>query len=438
MERKKVLIITYNWPPAGGITVLRCLKIAKYLRDFGWEPVIYTAKDADYPYYDYSNDKDIPKNIEIIKQPIREPFGIFKKLSGRKKNESVNNIIHVRDKKSILDNIGVWIRGNFFIPDARCLWIKPSVKYLNNYLKQNPVDAIFTDGPPHTNTVIGCKVSKLTNIPWLADFQDPWTQVDYYKLFKIKKKADSKHKQLEQDTFSVSKKITIASPTWKVDLESIGAKNVDVIYYGYDEDDFIDLKESSDNKFTICHSGLLGYDRCPDNLFKVINELNQEISGFSDNVEVKLLGQVDFTVLDLADKYGIAKNINQLGRVPRLDSLKHIVNSWLLLLPLNKADNAQGRMPGKFYEYIRAKRPILNIGPKNSDVANIVDDYGLGLNCDYNETKSLKEYIKQQYENQYLNKNFNAVSAKKDISFFSNRNQTKMVANYLNEITNEK
>ena len=155
MNRKKVLIITYNWPPAGGITVLRCLKIAKYLRYFGWEPVIYTADNAQYPYLDNSNEKDIPDGITIIKKPIIEPFGLFQKLSGRKKNVPVNNIIHVREKKSLLDNLGIYVRGNYFVPDARFLWIKPSVKFLKTYLEQNPVDAIFTDGPPHTNTVIG-------------------------------------------------------------------------------------------------------------------------------------------------------------------------------------------------------------------------------------------------------------------------------------------
>lgn len=435
MELKKVLIITYNWPPSGGINVLRCLKIAKYLREFGWEPIIYTAKDAQYPYFDYTNEKDIPAGITVLKKPILEPFGLFKKLTGRGKEIPLNNIVHVRDKQGALDKFGIWVRGNYFVPDARFLWIKPSVKYLVNFLQENPVEAIFTDGPPHTNTVIGCEVSKLTGTPWLSDFQDPWTQVDYYKLFKIGKRADAKHKKLEQETFKTAKKITIASPTWKGDLESIGAKNVDVIYYGYDEDDFKNIVPVADKKFTLCHSGLLGFDRKPENLFTALKELKEEIEGFSGNLQLKLMGQIDYTVFNLAKTLDLEDNILNLGTVSRERSLQEVCNSWILLLPLNKADNIKGRIPGKFYEYIRAERPILSFGPNDSDVAEIINEYGAGDNFEYTETCELKAYIKKQYQEYYFKKDFSPLVYKKDKSFFSNKNQTKLVAKYLDEIT---
>jgi len=158
-------------------------------------------------------------------------------LTGRK--GAMINPIHVRDKEpGLIEKLLIWIRANYFIPDARALWIRPSVRKLIRYLKKNPVDAIFSDGPPHTNTVIALRIAKKTGIPWIADFQDPWTQVDYYKLFPIGKRADRKHHRLEQETFQTAKKITTVSPSWKDDLESIGAKDVGVIYYGYDEDDF--------------------------------------------------------------------------------------------------------------------------------------------------------------------------------------------------------
>ena len=197
---KRVLIISYHWPPSGGVGVLRCLKFSKYLRQFGWEPVVYIPMNANYLLRDDSNRKDIPDNIEILRHSIREPFGLFKLVSGRKKDDPADPV-HVRQKKSFIDNFAIWVRGNFFIPDARCLWIKPSVRYLKRYLKDHPVEAIFTDGPPHTNTVIGQRLSSELGIPWLADFQDPWTQVDYYKLYKIGKLADRRHKTLEQQAF---------------------------------------------------------------------------------------------------------------------------------------------------------------------------------------------------------------------------------------------
>lgn len=427
------MVISYYWPPAGGIGVLRCLKFVKYLRAFGWEPVVFTPENADYPYYDDGNFKDIPEGVKIIKRPIWEPFKLFKLIT-RRKDVPLNNIIHVRDRKSIFDNLGIWVRGNFFIPDARSLWIKPSVKYLIQYLKENPVDAILTDGPPHTNTVIGTQVSKALNIPHLADFQDPWTQVDYYELFKIGKNADAKHKRLEQETFKTAKKITIASPSWKKDIEKIGAKNVDVVYYGYDEDDFRDIKVKADDKFTICHAGLLGYDRNPNNLFEVLKNLSENEHGFKDDLKIKLLGQIDIKVQESMIKSGLESNLLNLGTVNRKVALQEISNSWILLLPLNKADNVNGRIPGKFFEYIRAKRPIISFGPHSTDVNNIMQEYNLGINIDYSETEMLTHFILDQYKN-FKKERFNATQSSKDMSVFSNFNQTKLIGKYLDEIT---
>jgi hypothetical protein len=437
MKMKKVLIITYNWPPCGGIGVLRCLKFAKYLREFGWEPIVYIPDGAEYPYLDDSNEKDIPKNLTIIKGKIFEPFKAFKFITGRK-NANLNNIVHVRDKQSLFDKISIFIRGNFFIPDARALWIKPSVKLLTKYLKENPVDAIFTDGPPHTNTAIGTKLSTITGIPHLADFQDPWTQVDYYKLFKITAWADRIHKKLEQETFKQAKKITIASPSWKKDIESIGAKNVDVLYYGYDEDDFVNIKATPDDFFTLCHSGLLGFDRNPENLFEVIKELNIEIPDFKNHFRLKLIGQIDFEVTNLIEKHNLSSQVILLGTVSRNVSLQEICNAWVLLLPLNKAENAKGRMPGKLYEYLRSRRPIISLGPNESDVAEIVREYKVGENFLYDETKILKSYIKSLYENYFQTSNFESINAVNDIAVFSNRAQTKKMASYLTEITSLK
>jgi glycosyltransferase involved in cell wall biosynthesis len=430
---KKVLVITYNWPTCGGIGVLRCLKFVKYLRKFGWEPVVYIPEGAEYPYLDKSNLKDIPENLTIIKGKIFEPFNAFKILTGRK-NTNLNNIVHVREKQSIFDKLGVFVRGNFFIPDARSFWIKPSVKLLTKYVAQNKIDAIFTDGPPHTNTVIGTRLSTITGIPHLADFQDPWTQVDYYKLFKISAWADKIHKRMEQHTFKQSKKITIASPTWAADLENIGAKNVDVLYYGYDEDDFTKITPQADKFFTFCHAGLLGFDRNPEGFFAAVESLNEEIPGFKKDFRLKLMGQVDFEVTNAINKYNLSNQVILLGTVQRDISLQEICNAWALLLPLNKADNAKGRMPGKFYEYLRAKRPVISFGPNDSDVTAIINDYKVGANFIYTDFESIKKYVKSLYLNYYVKSDFSGINAAKDIAVFSNENQTKKLAHFLNEM----
>ncbi|MEM9855916.1 MAG: glycosyltransferase [Bacteroidota bacterium] len=431
---KKVLIITYYWPPAGGIGVLRCLKFAKYLRDFGWEPIIYTAKNAQYPYYDSENEKDIPNNIEIIQKSIIEPFTLFKILTGKKKDTPMSNPLVARDKKpGILENFMIWFRGNFFIPDARALWIKPSVRFLTKYIKSNPVDAILSDGPPHTNTMIACKLSVKLGIPWLADFQDPWTQVDYYKLFKISKWADRIHRKMEQRTFKTAKKITIASPQWKKDLESIGAKNVDVIYWGYDEDDFEGLEYNSSEKFTICHAGIFGSDRLPENFFKVLKELCNEVDGFKEDLVVDLYGMVDFSIEESIKANNLEDNTTYNGTVPRKTILKKVSSAHMLLLPLNKSENILGRIPGKLFEYLRSYVPIICLGPNGSDVHNIITELKAGQNFTYETKGALKQYILAEYESHKISDI--STTPKRDIAKYSVKNQTKTLSLFLNEIT---
>lgn len=431
-ERRKVLIISYYWPPAGGITVLRCLKIAKYLRDFGWEPVIYTASNAQYPYLDPANERDVPEGVTVLRQPIFEPLHLFKTLSGRKASDPLTNMVHVRDKKAKLtDRFGIWVRANFFIPDARAFWIRPSVRYLTEYLKHHPVDAIFSDGPPHTNTAIACEVKKAAGIPWLADFQDPWTQVDYYPLLGIKGRADRKHREMEQDVFQTADAMTIASPSWKTDLESIGAKNVNVLYYGYDEADFEDIRPENSDVFTIVHTGLLGFDRRPDPLIQALAELKRESPEHVNTVRVVQYGELDYSVKHQFDEAGIPEFLHVKGIVPRKDALRALVSAGLLLLPLNKADNAKGRMPGKFYEYLRAGRPILALGPLDSDVAGILRDTGHGQMHDYSDVAGTKQTLLLALDTWKRGERF---STSDRIRQFSNREQTRVVARLLNQI----
>jgi hypothetical protein len=428
---KKVLLITYHWPPSGGVTVLRCLKIVKYLREFGWEPVVLTAKNASYPFTDEGNFKDIPEGIEIIKVPIWEPVGWFKKLSGRAKNEPIQNITSTASKdRSWIDELSIWIRGNFFIPDARKFWIRPSVRYLTNYLKSNRIDAIFTDGPPHTNTVIGMRISRKTGIPWLADFQDPWTQVDYYKDFKISAWADKKHRKLEQEVFQTASKITIASDHWKTELESIGAKNVDVIYYGYDEDDFMAFKEKPHDKLVFFHGGVLGRDRNPENLFKVIAELRASEKEKYDHIAIRLAGEVDIEVKRSIKANGLTDITSYLGMLPRHEVYGEYANSDLLILPVNKADNAKGRIPAKLFEYLRTGKQILAFGPEDGDVARIIKEMQRGSCHAYSDITSIRKSVQQAIKNIETGQR-----EAKDPSKYSNREQTRLVAKYLDEIS---
>ncbi len=440
---KKVLIISYYFPPCGGIGVLRCLKIAKYLRDFGWEPIIYTAENAHYPSYDYGNFKDIPEGVTILRQPIFEPYTFYKKFTKQQPQANANNALVATDgKRDWKHKLAVWIRSNFFIPDARAFWIKPSVKYLLNYLKTNKIDAIFSDGPPHTNTMIACLLKEKTGIPWLADFQDPWTQVDYYQRLILTKWADAKHRKLEQKAFQLANAMTIVSEVWKKDLEAIGAKNVNVLVWGYDADDFKDLQPNYDKKLTITHAGLLGDDRNPKILFEVIAELCNELdnklgnelgNNFSQVIEIQLIGQVDKTVVDSYTSLGITKYVKLIAQIERREALQYVANSQILLLLLNQADNAMGRIPGKLFEYLAVQRPILCLGLQNSDVDKILHQTQSGTTFSYDNKLALKNQILFYY--QEFKKHGYLQQQNLDITQYSNKNLTQKVALLLDKIS---
>jgi glycosyltransferase involved in cell wall biosynthesis len=363
------------------------LKFAKYLRETGWEPVIFTAEGAHYPTVDPTNERDVPEGVEVIRQPIWEPYALYKKFMGKSADENVNNVFYSDDADGGWKHkAAVWVRSNFFIPDARATWIKGSVKRLTSYLVDHPVDAIISDGPPHTNTRIATLVSRATETPWLADFQDPWTQVDYYQLLNLTSWGRKKHERQEQEAFAQASRTTTVSSSWKRDLEAIGAKNVAVITYGYDPEDFADLKRTGHKKFTLTHLGIMGYDRNPVNLFRAIALLKKEVPGFAEDVELRLFGQLDYRVKKNILAEGIGEQTNFAGNVTRAEALQQQVDSHLLLLLLNQQDNAKGRIPGKLFEYLAARRPILNFGGTDSDVAGILTATDSGSTFAYDES----------------------------------------------------
>lgn len=431
---KKVLIITYYWPPSGGIGVLRCLKFAKYLRDFGWEPIIFTAEDAHYPSIDHSNNKDIPQGITILKQKITEPYHIYKVITGQKPDANVNNVFYASEKsKGTMHNLSVWIRSNFFIPDARALWINPSVKMLLTYLKKNPVDAIISNGPPHSNTRIATLLKKKTGIPWHADFQDPWSQVDYFSMLKLTRWGLKKHLKMEQEVFAYANSISIVSKSWAIDLEQIGAKNVKILPWGYDKNDFDGVEKMLFSGFSMVHAGILGNDRNPIELWEALHILQQDSPECFNQIQVHLYGLVDKTVSADIEQYRLTQTVKQPGSVSRNQAISAMMGSSVLLLLLNRQENAAGRIPGKFFEYLAAGRPILAIGPKESDIADLMAETSSGFYVPFGDIKACLSALYQLLH--HYKKDTLSGAEKETIAQFSNKAITGKLAEILNNLT---
>ncbi len=398
MESPKVLIITYYWPPGGGAGVQRWLKFTKYLPSFGWTPVIYTPSNGEMPVIDESLSKDIPPGTTVLKTPIREPYGVYKRFVGAGRNEKINTgFLTEKKRPGLMEKISVWIRGNVFIPDARCFWIKPSVKYLTRYLTENPVDLIVSTGPPHSMHLIAKDVSKALQLPWIADFRDPWTNIDYYKDLMLTKAADKKHHEMERAVVTEATKVVVVSGGMKHEFESRYNRNIDVITNGYDEDDILPPPAGRPQSFVLSHIGTLVKSRNPAALWKALAELVAADKTFEAHLEIRLTGKTDVSVKESIEKYGLAEFVTYVDYLPHaLVTAEHQKASLLLLL-LNDTPNARGILTGKLFEYMASRRPVLCVGPVDGDAASILEETHSGITCGFGDVTAIRRAIADSF-----------------------------------------
>ena len=430
---KKVLIITYYWPPSGGAGVQRWLKFVKYLREYGWEPVVFTAEGGEVPVLDHSLKKDIPDNVEVLRETIWEPYTVYKKIIGQKKEDKIQTGFLTENKKpKLMERFSIWVRGNLFIPDARKFWIKPSVKNLSHYLNENKVDAIVSNGPPHTTHMIGLELKKKFNIPWLADFRDPWTNIDFYDKLMLSKWADKKHHRLEDAVIKNADKLVTVSPNWAKDFKEQSKCDFNVIHNGFDEKDFSDKEVELDQKFSIVHIGSMNKDRNPNNLWKVLGEICSEIEGFSKDLEIKMVGPTDIAIKNALYENNLNENLNKIDYVPHSEVVNYLLGAQLLLLPINDTPNSMGVIPGKLFEYLAARRPIICIGPLKGDSCRIINETNAGYTFSFNNKSDLKGALISLY-NEFAETGKIECSSN-SIEKFSRRNLTGQMAELLNEI----
>lgn len=412
---KKVLIITYYWPPSGGSGVQRWLKFAKYLPQSGWEPVIYTPLNPEANTMDAALLKDVSPHTTVIKRKILEPYGIYKTLLGKEKDKPIKaNIIAGQDNGSFLHRVSMFIRGNVFIPDPRCLWINPSVRFLKKYLKEHPVDAIVSTGPPHSMHLIAEKVSKATGISWIADFRDPWTEIFYFKHLHLSKYAYNRHRKLEQKVLENANAVVVVSRKMQEDFARRTAKPVEVITNGFDPDDFpaveavpetknglLEQEKQPDSKFLLIHTGILVDNGNPNLLWEILGEKAAAEPSFKANLEIRTMGQVDPSILKDIQNNNLEAHFVNMGYVPHNEATQWQQKASLLLLPLRKEPEAAAILTGKFFEYLAAGKPILAFGPVEGDLAVALKESESGIICEWNDKTAIKTAVDKAYA-QYL------------------------------------
>ena len=422
----KVLIITYYWPPAGGSGVQRWLKFVKYLQNFDIEPVVYTVDNPSYAILDETLQSDIPTSVEILKQSIREPNNFLSFFSKKNKKTSAG---FLDANPSFFGKVAQYIRANYFIPDARKFWINPSVKYLTNYLKNNNIDVVITTGPPHSVHLIGLKLKQKLNIKWIADFRDPWTDIDYFHQLPLTKKALQKHHQLEKEVVSTADCVLVVGKTMKENYLKFN-KNIEVVTNGFDGEITGD-KVGLDKKFTLVHIGLMNADRNPITLWKVLSEIIKENKGFANDFQLKLIGSIANEVQESINEYKLGSYIEKVAYLPHQEVILHQKSAQVLLLTINNVPSAKGILTGKIFEYLQAKRPILAIGPIDGDLAKIIKTTNSGVVIGFEDQLVLKKTILAYYTSY---KNGNLAVASTNIKQYHRKELTGQLAGIIHKL----
>ncbi|MDA0176700.1 MULTISPECIES: glycosyltransferase family 4 protein [Mesoflavibacter] len=425
---KRVLIVTYYWPPAGGPGVQRWLKFVKYLPEHDIEPIVYCPSNANYPIIDKSLKAEIPENISILKQPIKEPYKLANLFSKQTKTIS-KGIIKEKDKQSLPERLMLFIRGNFFIPDARKQWVKPSTNFLTTYIQDFNIDTVITTGPPHSLHLIGLKIKQKLEVNWIADFRDPWTTIGYHKQLKLTNFAKKQHKQLESKVLNQADQIVVTSPSTKTEFEAITNKPITVITNGYDQEK-VEVN-NLDEKFTLSHIGSLLSKRNPEILWQALSEIINNNDDFKRCFQLNLVGEVGEDIINSLGKYNLIDYLNKTGYVSHNEAVKFQKKSQVLLLIEINSEDTKAIIPGKLFEYMVSNRPILAIGPKGADISKLITETNTGKFFNYSEYDALKSEILNMFE-AYQNKtlNVNAIGLQK----YSRKALTKQLVDLINNL----
>ena len=394
---KKVLIVTYYWPPSGGAGVQRWLKFAKYLPEFGWQPVILTVDPqyASYPQRDESLAKEIGPDCLVYTTKSFELYNLYKFISGKKEvpyggfaNES---------KEGFLQKVSKFLRGNFLLPDPRKGWNKYALEKAEELIREYDIKTVVTTSPPHSTQLIGLKLKKRHNIKWIADLRDPWTDIYYYHQFKhtaLARQIDRNYERqvIEQADVIVSVSEDVKRIFAEKSRMPIAEKTM-VVPNGYDEEDFKLKDLPAESRKIITYTGTISEAYDVDKLLEALVRLDERLK---EQLLIRFVGKIPQAIEQRFRDTGL--EIELMGYVDHQKSIEYLLRSDLLLLVLPKVNNNKGILTGKFFEYLASQKPILAIGPVDGDLARIILDTNCGRIFDYSDMAGMIRYIQNIFD----------------------------------------
>ncbi|MDO5510748.1 MAG: glycosyltransferase family 4 protein [Weeksellaceae bacterium] len=396
MTKPRILLITYYWPPAGGAGVQRWLTMSGYLAE-DFEISVFCPDDAEYPIFDESLQALVHPNIQTIRTKIFEPQSLLKKWGLAQ--EAAKGNMSSSEKSGKMHQLAIWVRANIFIPDARMFWIKPAIKKLRQLLEKQAYDVVISTGPPHSTHLIALGVKKhFPDLKWVADWRDPWTDIDYFDSLPLTKTSLAKHEQLESQVLKHADALVSVSPSWAADMQRKSGREVEVIYNGYDAKHFEHVKDVELKKFTLLYMGSLNDDRNRVLLWQTLEELLTENEDFSKNFELKLVGNIaPITRKQIESLPNLSKKTLFQNYVPHEKVPTQLREAAMLLLLINDTSNAKGIIPAKVFEYMAANRPILSLGNRDSDIHTLMQKTGSGEVFEDTHMPEVKAYILKNF-----------------------------------------
>lgn len=375
----------------------RWLKFVKYLPSLGWQPYVFTPENPSFDIKDTSLLRHVPEDAEVIHFPIWEPYELFLKLSklfGGAQSNKPTAVVGSK-KKSAFQRVSTWIRGNFFIPDPRRFWIKPSVAFLEEFLDSNKIDKIITTGPPHSMHLIGLKLKKRNpKIFWIADFRDPWSEWGFLDTLGLTTFARKKHRELEAMVLAKADRVVTITPFYVRHFERLGGRAVNLLTNGFDEDDFRSIVYIKSDRFVIRHVGIVN-EKCDPRPFMIaLSEWVSENGLGSENVALEFIGDVHPEFQKFVNDSAAMKLFTRfVGSIPHQQLLTLYGSSSALLIVLHGYKDAEGYMPGKLFEYIATGLPVLGVGPEVGDAANLLNESGAGVMISASNKERIKTHL---------------------------------------------
>ncbi len=429
--RKRVLIIAYYFPPSGGSGVQRALKFVKYLPAYDWQPVVLTLDpdQAAYPDLDPGMLADVPTDVEVIRTGSWDPYRIYAGLSRKSKEDAVSVGFLSDAPITFRERVARWVRANVFIPDARVGWYFYALKKAKELVEAGKIDVVFTTGPPHSTHLIGRTLKRRYNIPWVADFRDPWSDIDFLEELPMSKFSRHLNASLEQSVLDEASAVLTISPAMQRKYTAKTRTRCKTIFNGFDEEDFEMPASTETDHFYIAHVGNMNAARNPEILWRMLAGNHDAFP----KLRIRLVGNVDGQVIKSLQDANLMDRVERLEYCPHSEAVQQMKESALLLLPINRVFSARGIVTGKLFEYLATGNPILGIGPIDGDAAAILDETGAGKMIDYEDEAGLRDFLNDTYQN--WNTSNQAMSADGSaITQYSRKGQTGHLAGLLNEL----